>query len=242
LGLLLHRAERSAVPACARARPDEHQDELAPEAGPLAPHRGDAARLEPNAWDASDGAHPDVAEDVARQLPPHLADAGAGKSAVPELDDPVQDAFPALLPASLAEAARDAAVVPCKPDEAQSAAQSCVAQGAAVQRQLAEAPDAAYSEPQEQPVARKQSSMAQLMLAALQRPQAVAAEPQDARVALPQPEQPSALAALQALLAFQRQAAQLQDAPQAREQPALQLELAVPVMLQALPASQPEAQ
>ena len=198
--------------------------------------------MEPNAWDASDGALPDVAEDAAHQFPPHLADAGAGKSAVPELDDPVQDAFQALLPASSAEAALDAAVVPCRPDGAQSAAQSCAAQGAAVRPQLAEAPDAAYSQPLEPPVARKQSSMAQPVLAALQRPQAEEAEPQDAAGALPQPEQPVALAALQVLLASQRQPAQLQDALQVRAQPALQLEPVEPVLLRVLPASPPEAQ
>jgi hypothetical protein len=157
--------------------------------------------LEPNAWDASGGVHPAVAEDAARQLPAHLAGAGAGKSAVPELDGQVQDASQALLPALLAEAARDVAAVPCKPDEAPSAAQSCVAQGVAVRPQLAEAQDAAHLEPLEQLVARKQSSMAQPVLAALQRPQAVAAEPQDALVALPQPGQPEALAVLQVLLA-----------------------------------------
>jgi hypothetical protein len=160
LGLLLHRAEHSAVLACVQARPDEHQDELVPVAGPLAPHQADAARLEPNAWDASGGVHPVVAEDAARQLPARLAGAGAGKSAVPELDGQVQDASQALLPALLAEAARDVAAVPCKPDEAPSAAQSCVAQGVAVRPQLAEAQDAAHLEPLEQLVARKQSSMA----------------------------------------------------------------------------------
>lgn len=145
LVLLLRHGGRSAVPACAKALLDEHRDELAPEAGPLAPHQEDADRSEPNAWDAWDGAHPDEAADADRQLPGLLADVDAGKLAVPGPDGPVQDAFLALLPAQQVQAARDEAAVPCKRGADRSAAQSCAAQGAAVLQRPAVEPDAAHS-------------------------------------------------------------------------------------------------
>jgi hypothetical protein len=160
LVLLLRHGGRSAVPGGAKALPDEHQDELAPEAGPLAPHQEDAARSEPNAWDAWDGAHPDEAADAVRQHPVLLADAGAGKSAVPGPDGLVQDAFLALLPEQQAQAARDEAAVLCKRGADRSAAQSCAAQGAAALQQPAAAPDAAHSEQLAVQAVQKLSSMA----------------------------------------------------------------------------------
>ncbi len=181
LGLLLRRAEHSAVPACAQARLDARRDEPVPEAAHLGLHRGGAVLPTPCELDAWVGARPDVAADVARPFRALLADAGAGRSVDPEPDDRVPDA---CLPARLAQAEPDAAVVPCKQGVARSAEQSCAGRVVGVWRQPAESPDAAHST--EALRARgKQSSKAVPEHAELRLGLEVVPQAQDARVALP---------------------------------------------------------
>jgi hypothetical protein len=130
LVLLLPRAEHSAVRACAQAHRDGFPDEPARAAEALGQLQSDAAQLEPSAWDALDGARRDAAADANRQRQALLADGGAGKSADPERVARARDAsfLPELPLALLVLVEQDAAVEPYKPDEAQSAEQSCAAQ------------------------------------------------------------------------------------------------------------------
>ena len=215
LGLLLPHAERSAVPAGARAHPDGCQDEPVPEAGGLDLHQSDAHPSRPSASDASDGAHPGVAADAAlHPFPAVLADADAGKLAGREPDARAQDAFPlALRHARLAQVVPDAAVALYKQAWDRSAAQSCAAQAAGL-LQPAEWPDAA--ELLERLVARKQQSKARYVPAELLLPPEVAAEPQDEPEAQPlRPVLQTAQSASQPL------AEQSQGAQQARVEPVL---------------------
>ena len=119
--------------------------------------QSDGARSEPSAWDAWDGARPDVAVDATHQRRPLLADGDAGKSADPARAALAQDASfqPELPLARLASAPQDAVVELYKPDAAQSAEQSCAAQGLAARQRPEEQRDAAYSEPPEQHATRK---------------------------------------------------------------------------------------
>jgi len=162
LGLLLHRAEHSVVPACVRARPDGCPDEPVPAAEALDQLQADAARLEPNESDAWDGARRGEAADVHHQLQTLLAAEDAGKSADPERAVPVQDAsfLPELPLGPLALAEQDAVAELYTPDEARSAEQSCAAQVAAARQQPAARTDAVYSGLRERQAARKRSSMA----------------------------------------------------------------------------------
>jgi len=81
----------------------------------------------PSASDASDGAPLDATEAAAHQLRPHLADAGAGKSAVLELDalepDGLQLDAP-LPPKPAVQPQPDAVAELYKQDAARSAEQS----------------------------------------------------------------------------------------------------------------------
>jgi hypothetical protein len=162
LGLLLLRAERSAVLACAQAHPDGFPDEPAREEEALGQLRSDAAQLEPSAWDAWDGARRDEAADAPHQLLALLADEDAGKSADRERAVRAQDAsFPPKLPlALLVPAEQDAEAEPYRLDVVRSAEQSCAAQVFAARQQPAERLDAVCSVPREQQVMPKRSSMA----------------------------------------------------------------------------------
>ena len=135
-GLLLRRAEHSAGRAGAPELPDEHQDELVPEAAAPVQHPADAHQPEPYAWDAWDGVHPDAA-DVA-DLRPASWDVGAGKLADPALDALAQDASSRQAiqsEQSKPRARPDAEAELCKPDAVQSAEQSCAAPEAAADPQ-----------------------------------------------------------------------------------------------------------
>ena len=109
------------------AVPDVQESELLAAAVPVQ-HQTDAARLDvvhPLPWDscgsdASDGACQDALADARRGASvahpaPHLAVLDAGKSAVPEPDDPAPDAVVLAVP-------EVPAAVPCKPDAAPFAA------------------------------------------------------------------------------------------------------------------------
>jgi hypothetical protein len=128
LGLLLHRAERSAGQACGRALLDGCRGEQDREAEALGPRRADEPLRALNAWDASGGARRDAAADAAhphhrRQRP----DAGAGKSAGRAQDVLAQDGFLQQSERFVKPAEQAVAAEPCKPDAVQSAARSCVA-------------------------------------------------------------------------------------------------------------------
>ena len=124
--LLLPHAEHSAALACALAHPDGYPDAPGPEAAALDPRPGDADQSRPSASDASDVAPQDAAEAAAHQRR-HLADAGAGKSAVLELDalEPDDSQLDApLRPMPVVQAQPDAVAELCKRDAARSAEQS----------------------------------------------------------------------------------------------------------------------
>jgi len=140
LGLLLHRAERSADPACAQEHRDERQDELVREVVRQGLHRGDAVRSAPSAWGASDDVRRDVAADAAHRLPAHLAAVGAGKWAGRARDVPEQAV---LLPPELLEQVPADAVVLCIQDAARSAARSCAVQASAARMRREEQLDGA---------------------------------------------------------------------------------------------------
>ena len=121
----------------------------------------------PSASDASDGAPLDAAEAAAHQPRPHLADAGAGKSAVPELDalEPGGLQLDAPLPPKpVVQARPDAVAELCKPDAARSAERSFVVPGAVERWEPAVRPDAALTpaEPQMQPAMVQPEPAAQL--------------------------------------------------------------------------------
>jgi hypothetical protein len=166
LGLLLLRAEHSAVRACAQAHRDGYPDERVRAAEGLGQLQADAAQLEPSAWDAWDGARRGVAADVPHQRQALLAAGDAGKSADPERVARAQDAsFPLELRlALLVLAEQDAAVEPYRPDAAQSAEQSCAAQVFAARQQLAERLDAARSEPRAVPTRSSKARQVQVEL------------------------------------------------------------------------------
>jgi hypothetical protein len=152
LGLLLPRAEHSAVRACAQAHPDGFPDEPARAEEALDRLQSGAAQSAPSAWDALDGARRDEAADVPHQLQPLLAAGDAEKSADPERVVRAPDAW-FLLERPLAlllPAEQDAVAEPYRPDVAQSGEQSCAALGFAARQQLAERLDAECSEPREQ--------------------------------------------------------------------------------------------
>ena len=75
--------EHSAVPDDARGHRDGSPDGLVPAVEALVQLRSDALQWGPNAWDASDGAPPDVAADAAHLPPVAPVVADAGRSAVP---------------------------------------------------------------------------------------------------------------------------------------------------------------
>ena len=162
MGLLLHHAEHSAVLAGAKAHRDGFPDERGRAEEGLDQLRADAVRSELSAWDASDGARPGEAADADHQLPALPEDGDAGKSVDQGPAAPAQDAWfrLELRLALLGLAEQDAEAEPCKPDEAQSAEQSCAAQVFAARQQPGEQPDAAYSGPREQQAMRKRQSMA----------------------------------------------------------------------------------
>ena len=89
---------------------------------------------------------------AAHQRRPLPADGDAGKSADPAQAAPAQDASfqPELPLVWLASAPQDAVAELYKPDAAQSAEQSCAAQGLAARQRPEERLDATYSEPQAQ--------------------------------------------------------------------------------------------
>lgn len=130
MGLLLLHAEHSAVLGGATAHRDGFPDERGRgEEGP-GQLQADVVRLEPSAWDASDGARPGEGADAAHQ-PRALPEVGdAGKSADQAQVVLVQDASfpPELRLALLGRAEQDAEAEPYKPDAAQSAEQSYAAQ------------------------------------------------------------------------------------------------------------------
>ena len=161
LGLLLRRAEHSAVQVGAKARRDGFPDGRR------------AGRRQP--WTNSErtrarrrlarGMHRTTLARTQRRTRPPLgapADADAGKLADLAPDVPAQDAWfrLELRLALLGLAEQDAEAVPCKPDAAQSAEQSCAAQVFAARQRPGERPDAAYSGPREQQAMRKRQSMA----------------------------------------------------------------------------------
>jgi len=172
------------------------------------------ARSELSGWDASDGARPGEAGDAAHQPRALPEDGDAGKSVDPVRVVLAQDASfpPERLLALLAPAEPDAAAGPYRPDEGQSAEQSCAAQVFAARQQLAEAWDAACSQPREQQVAPKRSSIA--LQVQKETPQRLAA-PQDAAAGLLLPEE-VVQATQPGPQASQRLAAQSRDAPQER--------------------------
>lgn len=86
--------ERSAVPACAKAHPDDCQDDSVPAEEDLARHQSDAAQSAPSASDASDVARPDATADVERQHRRRPVDVDVGKLAGPVLDAQALDASP----------------------------------------------------------------------------------------------------------------------------------------------------
>jgi hypothetical protein len=206
LGLLLRRVEHSAVLAYAQAHRDGFPDERVRAEEALGQLQSDAARSEPSAWDALDGAHRGEAVDAFHQLRALPAAGDAGRSADPERVALEPDASfqPALPHVRLDSAEQDAAVEPYKPDEAQSAEQSCAAQVFAALQPVARL-DEAYSEPPEQQAMWKRSSMArQEQAAELLLVAALPDEPVVRR--LPGPL--VALAAQQELVASQPRAAQ----------------------------------
>jgi len=113
-----------------QVHPDGFPGELVPAVEDPDPRQSDAVPWAPNAWDAWDGAHPDVAVDAARQHPLLLA-ADVGRWAVPEPGGPVPDAqFPQLPQlANWALTLPGAVAVLCTQDAGPSAEQSCAAQG-----------------------------------------------------------------------------------------------------------------
>jgi hypothetical protein len=133
--LLLRHAEHSAAQAGALAHPDGYPDEPGPEAAALDRRQAGEHQWTRCASDASDGAPRDAAEAAAHQRR-RLADAGAGKSAVLELDalepDGLQLDAP-LPPKPAVQVQPDAVAELCKPDAARSAEQS-FAVPAAVER------------------------------------------------------------------------------------------------------------
>jgi hypothetical protein len=164
LGLLLLRAEHTAVLAGAKAHRGGFLDERVQAEEALDQLQADAVRSELSVWDASDGARPGEAADAAHQPRALPEDGDAEKSADPAPVVLARDAsFPPERPlALLAPAEPDAAAGPYKPDAAQSAELSCAAPVFAARQQLAEAWDAACSVPREQQAA-KRSSMALLL-------------------------------------------------------------------------------
>jgi hypothetical protein len=214
LGLLLRRAEHSAVPAGAKAHRGGFPDERVRAEEALDQLQADAVRSELSVWDASDGARPGEAADAAHQPRLLPEDGDAGKSADPAPVVLAQDAsFPPGRPlALLARAGPDAEAEPYKPDAAQSAERSCAAQASAARQQLAEAWDAACSEPREQQASPKRLSMA--LLLQKETPQRLAA-PQDAAAAQLLPEAQVVQAAQPGPLASRRLPAQSRDAQQA---------------------------
>jgi len=163
LDLLLHRAERSAVRACAQAHRDGFPDEPVRAEEGLDQLQADAAQSGPTAWDAWDGARRDEAADAPHQLLALPAAGDAEKSADPEQAVREQDALflPTLLLAQLEPAEQGEEAEPYRPDVVRSAEQSCAAQVAVARPQPAERLDAACSELQEQRAARKRSLMVQ---------------------------------------------------------------------------------
>jgi hypothetical protein len=131
---------------------------------------------------------PQDAAGAAVHRPQHLADADAGKSAVPELDarelDALQlDAQP--LPMPVVKARPDAVAELCKPDVARSAEQSFAVPGAVERWEPTAQPDAAQppAEPQTQPAMVQQERAAQLQprAAVVVLPDAVAPKPAQAQ-------------------------------------------------------------
>jgi hypothetical protein len=151
LVLLLPRAERSAVRACAQAHRDGFPDEPVRVEEALDQLQSGAAQWEPSAWDALDGARRDEA-DAHHQLLALPAAEDAEKSADPERAVRAQDAWfpPALLHAQLGQAEQDAEAEPYRPDVVRSGEQSCAAQVFAARQQPAERLDVACSVPREQ--------------------------------------------------------------------------------------------
>jgi hypothetical protein len=158
LGLLLLRAEHSAVLAGAKAHRDGCLDERGRAEEALDQLQADAVRSAPSAWDALDGARRDEAADAPHPRQALLAAGDAGKSADPERVVRAQDAsfLPELPLALLVPAEQDAVAELYRPDVARSGEQSCAAQVVAVRQQPTEL-DAEYSAPRAVP---KRSSMA----------------------------------------------------------------------------------
>lgn len=134
--LLLRHAEHSAAQDGALAHPDGYPDALGREAAALDPRQAGAYQWMPSGSDASDGAPQDAAQAAGHQ-PQLLADVGAGKSAVLELDglepDGLQlDAQPRPMP--VAQAQPDVVAALCKQDAAQSAEQSFAVPAAVAER------------------------------------------------------------------------------------------------------------
>jgi hypothetical protein len=124
----------------------------------------------PSASDASDVAPQDAAEAAAHQPQP-LADAGAGKSAVLELDALEPDGLQLDAPHPPKPAVQvrpDAVAELCKPDAARSAEQSFAVPAAVERWEPVAQPDAALApaEPQMQPAMVLPERAAQLQLRA----------------------------------------------------------------------------
>jgi hypothetical protein len=128
-------------------RRDVHRDALYPEEEEQVLRQADAHPQARNAWDAWDGVRPDAKADAVHQARhPPWAD-GAGKSAGREQGGREQDECrQSERRVVLAEEWGVSAL--CKPDAAQSAAQSCVAQGAAAQLGAGELPAERWQKPQ----------------------------------------------------------------------------------------------
>ena len=216
MGLLLLRAEHSAVLAVAKAHRDGFRDERVRAEEALDQLQADVAQTEPSAWDASDGARLGEAADAAHQPRALPEDGDAEKSADPEPVVLAQDAWfrPELRLALLAPAEPDAAAGPYKPVAAQSAEQSCAAQVFAARQQPGERPDAAYSGPREQQAMRKRQSMA--LRARTELPQLPAAALRDAAMAQPLQGPQGVQAAQPGRRASQPQAARSRGAQQVR--------------------------
>jgi hypothetical protein len=109
--------------------PDGFPGELVPAVEDPDPRQSDAVPWAPNAWDAWDGAHQDVAVGAVRQHPLLLAAADVGRWVVPEPGGPVPDAQFRQLPqlANWALTLPDGVAAPCTRDAGPSAEQSCAA-------------------------------------------------------------------------------------------------------------------
>jgi hypothetical protein len=110
-----------------QGHPDGYRGERVPEAEDQVQRQWAEVRLEPNAWDAWDGARPDAVADAAHRLPELVAE-DAGKLAGPAQDVPARVAW--CLPQPGQRVLLDVAAVLCRLDEVRSGEQSFSARAA----------------------------------------------------------------------------------------------------------------